>query len=305
MSRFVVRTDELNRPRTHPEARRAQPDAVGGTCPAPLVETGRCSKPSGLASVVLSKNFWFRHPAPENSVRQRNSIVRRSWSSEAPGASRLRPRGEVPRGQRKERCARRIEKSRTRGELRPRHFSIEWDAIIEADMKCGDPNNPAGPYITASGKPCGRDVRPGFTRCNLHGGNAPASKIKAEQLMAQARMPAIEALYTILDQFSNSTCPTCGFPTGDTDEKRMIVRTCQTILDRCGMGPHATLEIARQTDGDIDLNALMPEERGQLLALLAQIKEIKTAVKQRQQQALSNPSTGLADNPRAKDAAIH
>lgn len=162
-------------------------------------------------------------------------------------------------------------------------------------MKCGDPTNPSGPYIKANGQPCGRDCRPGFTRCNLHGGNNPASKIKAEQLMAQARMPAIEALYSILDQFEKVTCPTCGFPTGDTDEKRMIVRTCQTILDRCGMGPHSVLEIARQTDGDIDLSALTPDERGSLLGLLAQIKEIKAAVRERQKQYLSNPSTGVAE----------
>lgn len=162
-------------------------------------------------------------------------------------------------------------------------------------MKCGDPTNPAGPYICASGKPCGRDVRPGFTRCNLHGGNSPAAKIKAEQLMAQCRLPAIEALFSILEQFESNMCPSCGYPKGDTDEKRMIVRTCQTILDRAGMGPHSVLEIARQTDGDINLELLTSEERGELLAHLAQIKEIKQNVRTRQQQAASNPSTALAN----------
>lgn len=163
-------------------------------------------------------------------------------------------------------------------------------------MKCGDPNNPAGPYITASGKPCGRDVRPGFTRCNLHGGNSPAAKIKAEQLMAQCRLPAIESLFSIIEQFQNNTCAACGYPVGDTDEKRMIVRTCQTILDRAGMGPHATLEIARQLDGDINLEALLPEEKGELLALLAQVREIKQRAKARQTTAASNPSTALPES---------
>lgn len=156
-------------------------------------------------------------------------------------------------------------------------------------MKCGDAINPAGPYICASGRPCGRDVRPGFTRCNLHGGNNPAAKIKAEQLMAQCRMPAIESLFSIIEQFQNNTCATCGFPIGDTDEKRMIVRTCQTILDRSGMGPHAVLEIARQTDGDLNLDALQPGERGELLAHLAQIKEIKDRVRTRQREIAANP----------------
>src|SRR5262245_50162926 len=131
-------------------------------------------------------------------------------------------------------------------------------------MKCGDPNNPAGPYITNKGTPCGRDVRPGFTRCNLHGGASPAAKIKAEQMMAQCRLPAIENLFSILEQFSNNTCPTCGYPVGDADEKRMIIRACQTVLDRAGMGPHATLEIARQLDGDINLDAMLPDEKADL-----------------------------------------
>jgi hypothetical protein len=161
-------------------------------------------------------------------------------------------------------------------------------------MKCGDPTNPAGPYITASGKPCGRDVRPGFTRCNLHGGNSPAAKIKAEQLMAQCRLPAIESLFSIIEQFQENMCPTCGYPKGDSDEKRMIVRTCQTILDRAGMGPHSTLEIARQTDGDINLELLEPDEKATLLSLLAQVKEIKSVVRTRQQAVAANPSTAPA-----------
>jgi hypothetical protein len=107
--------------------------------------------------------------------------------------------------------------------------------------------------------------------------------------MAQSRLPAIEALFTIIEQFSNNTCPTCGFPTGDTDEKRMIIRASQTVLDRAGMGPHAVLEIARQTDGDIDLSALTSDERGSLLGLLAQIKEIKQTVRERQRAILANP----------------
>jgi len=167
-------------------------------------------------------------------------------------------------------------------------------------MKCGDPNNPAGGYITSSGKPCGRDARPGFTRCNLHGGNSPAAKIKAEQLMAQCRLPAIEALFQIIEQFQENMCPSCGYPKGDSDEKRMIVRTCQTILDRAGMGPHSVLEIARQLDGDINLDALLPEEKGELLALLAQIKEIKVRAKTRQTTAAMNPIEPGDEDPDAR-----
>jgi len=163
-------------------------------------------------------------------------------------------------------------------------------------MKCGDPNNPAGPYIRANGLPCGRDVRPGFTRCNLHGGANPAAKIKAEQMMAQCRLPAIENLFSILEQFAGNTCATCGFPIGDADEKRMIIRACQTVLDRAGMGPHSILEIARQTDGDINMDALLDQEKGELLALLAQIREIKARAKARQTTTVSNPEAVLPGN---------
>lgn len=160
-------------------------------------------------------------------------------------------------------------------------------------MKCGDPTNPAGPYIKANGSPCGRDCKAGFTRCNLHGGANPAAKIKAEQMMAQCRLPAIEALFTIIDQFSENTCPSCGFPKGDADEKRMIIRASQTVLDRAGMGPHSVLEIARQTDGDIDINLLTSDERGELLAHLAQIKEIKANVRARQTAVVADPTAQI------------
>jgi hypothetical protein len=159
-------------------------------------------------------------------------------------------------------------------------------------MKCGDPNNPGGPYIKSNGDPCGRQVRPGFTRCNLHGGNAPSARIKAEQLMAQARMPAIEALYSIIDQFEKNPCGACGYPIGDSDEKRMVIKAAQTVLDRAGMGPHSTVSMTAQTDGDIDPALLTTDERGELLMHLAAIKEIKTRVRVRQQNILADPMAG-------------
>lgn len=162
-------------------------------------------------------------------------------------------------------------------------------------MKCGDANNPAGPFIKSNGQCCRRDVKPGFTRCNLHGGASPASKIKAEQMMAQCRLPAIEVLFSIIEQFESNICPMCNYPKGDTDEKRMIVKTCQTVLDRAGMGPHQVLEISRQLDGDINLDALLPEEKGDLLALLAQIREIKARAKTRQTTMVSDPTSALKD----------
>jgi len=100
-------------------------------------------------------------------------------------------------------------------------------------------------------------------------------------MMAACRLPAIENLFSIIDQFSRNPCAICGFPKGDTDEKRMIIRACQTVLDRSGMGPHATLDLVPQTDGDLPLALLTESERGVLLGALAQIKDVKDTIRLR------------------------
>ena len=134
----------------------------------------------------------------------------------------------------------------------------------------------------ANGDPCGREVRAGFTRCNMHGGATPAAKIKAEQALALARMPAIESLHTILDQFSSQTCGACGFPKGDAEEKRVVISAARAVLDRTGMGPQSVVELTAQSDGAIDVALLTEEERARLLAALAEIKDIKASVRLRQ-----------------------
>jgi hypothetical protein len=144
-------------------------------------------------------------------------------------------------------------------------------------MTCGDHGGKK-----ANGDPCKQQVKLGFTRCPLHGAANPISKIKAEQMLAIARIPAIEALYKILDQFDQNTCTTCGFPVGTAEEKRMIIQACRTILDRTGMGPHSTFTLTPQTDGPLNLEILTPEERGELLGHLAQIKAIKDTIRKRQ-----------------------
>jgi hypothetical protein len=114
--------------------------------------------------------------------------------------------------------------------------------------KCGDSGG-----VNNSGAPCQRRCSPGFTRCNLHGGALPSAKIKAEQALAQARIPSCEALFHIVNQFLEQPCPTCGYPTGDTDIQRTVIRAAQVILDRTGMGPHSTIELTKQSDGELDL----------------------------------------------------
>lgn len=139
-------------------------------------------------------------------------------------------------------------------------------------MKCGAPK-------ASSGLPCQRGVAPGFTRCNLHGGANPAAKIKAEQSLAQARLPACEALFDIIERYDHTTCVTCGYPSGDTDQQKVILRAAQIILDRTGLGPRATLELARQTDGDLDLDLLTEGEMAELDRLLTEVRDLKTKIK--------------------------
>lgn len=158
-------------------------------------------------------------------------------------------------------------------------------------MKCGDPTNPDGPYIRANGRTCERDVKPGFTRCYLHGGGTVTAKIKAEQMLARVRLPAIESLNNIIEQFESLVCQTCGYPMGSTDEKRMIVSACKTVLDRTGMGPNATLTIVPQHDGDLNLELLTQLEREALVGHLVQVKALKETVRARQLSAVTTPTT--------------
>lgn len=148
-------------------------------------------------------------------------------------------------------------------------------------MKCGDPNNPGGIGHKANGDPCKRDVTPGMTRCQLHGGNNPAAKIKSEQLLAQARLPACEALFDIIDRWQRDTCPACNFPSGDVDTSKMIIRAAQVILDRTGLGPRSTIDMVPQKDGDLDLDLLTDGEMAQLDSLLGQVRDLKTQIRAR------------------------
>lgn len=150
-----------------------------------------------------------------------------------------------------------------------------------------------------NGLPCGRPVPVGLTRCNLHGGANPAAKIKAEQMLAQARLPACEALFTIIDQWSEDTCSTCGFPKqGDVDTTKMIIRASQVILDRTGVGPRSTIETVPQKDGDLDFDLLTEDEMARLDFLLTELKEFKTQVRARIARVVAGELTpAVSDTP--------
>lgn len=149
-------------------------------------------------------------------------------------------------------------------------------------MKCGDPTGAGGPGHRRNGLPCNRERAPGMTRCNLHGGANPAAKIKSEQMLAQARLPACEALFEIIDRWHAEDCLTCGYPkAGDIDTTKTIIRACQVILDRTGIGPRSTVETVPQKDGDLDLDLLTDDEMARLDFLLGEVKILKTNIRVR------------------------
>ncbi len=158
-------------------------------------------------------------------------------------------------------------------------------------MKCGDPNNPSGPGHKANGEICGNTVVPGTHRCYMHGSRAPEALVKAKTQLALLRMPAIEALHTsieqlmlIIEQFQADTCNVCGFPKGDADEKKLLVKSCTNVarvaslvLDRTDVGPKATLDV-KQSDFDLDLRSLNAVQQQQLDTILAQYEALKADV---------------------------
>ena len=159
--------------------------------------------------------------------------------------------------------------------------------------------------LTARGTTCNRPCRPGFTRCYMHGGQGPSAKVKAENALALLRMPAIETLYNLLEQFDANTCIMCGYPEGTLKEKRFAAAICKTILDRTGLGPRSTLEI-KQTDGDLDLQALRDDEKQELVIALVALRKVKDKIRKRlHDEAFGLTFDPLTHSPDAPDNSVH
>ena len=121
---------------------------------------------------------------------------------------------------------------------------------------------------TTSGYPCKRAAYPGGTRCNLHGGASPQAKAVADLMLARARLPAIEALHSIIHDYMSDTCETCGRPTGDPSH---VIRTAQLVLDRTGM--HPTLAVQATQAGPPDyLRWLTREQLDQITVWMHEAK---------------------------------
>lgn len=141
-------------------------------------------------------------------------------------------------------------------------------------MLCGSPR-------ASDGLPCERQCSIGYTSCWFHGGKAPAAKHTAERALALVRMPAIEALHTIIHNWQTHTCPICKEPDSRPESLQPVIRAAQIILDRTGFGPRAVLEVAKPESSDIDLTALTDDERKQLGSLLGQLRTLKAAIRGR------------------------
>jgi hypothetical protein len=117
----------------------------------------------------------------------------------------------------------------------------------------------------------------------MHGsGDGMAGKLKAELAIALLRFPAIEVFYKVLEQFhARPDCPACGGTLADLDAQKVAMKAAQAVLDRTGLGPRSVIELVPQNDGALDFGQLLPEEKGELLAAIATVKDIKQRLRNR------------------------
>src|SRR5262245_8186948 len=110
---------------------------------------------------------------------------------------------------------------------------------------------------------CGRAPIVGGFVCVMHGGASPQARQSARKRLQALVDPAIDALLRVLD--SGDPCPHCG----RADDMNVVAKAAQIVLDRCGFGPKATLEVERPKE---DLSLLSDDElaaRAEALALKA------------------------------------
>lgn len=138
-------------------------------------------------------------------------------------------------------------------------------------MQCGATSRTAG-------ESCKRNCALGFTRCYLHGGASPGAKLAAEKALAFARLPAIEALSQIIEDWQGTACPTCGRPSQEIALLNPVIRACQIVLDRTGFGPRATIEVAKPEPSEIDVTRLTGDEKVRLRDAIAKVRALKAEV---------------------------
>jgi hypothetical protein len=116
----------------------------------------------------------------------------------------------------------------------------------------------------------------------MHGGKAPAVQRAARERLMALVDPAIDALLRAMN--AADTCEHCG----RSSDMSVMVRAARTILDRCGLGPNATLTIEppRPKVSDVDLDDCLSLEDLELVEQIlaeskARIAEISAAARRR------------------------
>lgn len=144
--------------------------------------------------------------------------------------------------------------------------------LAETTRRCSATNR--------NGDRCGRAPIVGGFVCDRHGGKAPQVRRSAEQRLRALADPAVAALERALESHGEP-CEVCGRSDGDRDPN--VIRAAQMVLDRCGLGPKATLALERVPEPDpwSEWPAwLTPEE-------LADVSRAVASAKQRAQERMS------------------
>lgn len=110
-------------------------------------------------------------------------------------------------------------------------------------MRLPDPMDDPEPHrcrakSKQSGQRCGQRVVPGLTVCRFHGGSAPQTLAAARRRLAEAAIPAASVLIR---------------EAASADKSGDRIRAAAEVLDRAGLGRHATLSTttAELDDGQV------------------------------------------------------
>jgi hypothetical protein len=140
-----------------------------------------------------------------------------------------------------------------------------------------------GARTRQTGLPCRIQPFFGDVRCRKHGSKLPESLAKSERALAIARMPAIEAVLDLLEQYNAHRCDACGFPLHDVENRRTMLTAAKMVLDRTGLGPKATLQVngPQADDTDALIEVMTPEQREEVAGLVTRLDAIKAEVRAR------------------------
>jgi len=89
-----------------------------------------------------------------------------------------------------------------------------------------------------AGERCRRQPIAGGAICTMHGGRAPQTVAAAKLRLLEVVEPAIARLLRFIES-PPGLCDVCG----RCDDTSAIVSAIRTVLDRCGLGPAASLTL--------------------------------------------------------------